>query len=325
MPISVIIPAYNASKTIRLCLEAVTGQTVNPDEIIVVDDHSTDDTVRIAGEFKVRIITGRVRKGAAQARNRGAKTAMGDILVFVDADAQLPADALRRITEQYSATPGLACVCGIYTKEPLLKKNFFAYYRALQSYFWKKSGCGLTTRFTLSCGAIKKSVFKEIGGFDQTYTQADIEDYEIGHKITAKGYAILQTGSIQSRHDDIASFKGLATTLFRRAFLYAGLLLKKRKLDTGYLNKRRMATYPLALAATAFFFLSLIWHPLLFAVPAIIAAIVILDYGLYRTFLEEKGVIFTLRCIPVHLCITTIMAAAFLLGVAAATAKKYPS
>lgn len=322
MNISVIVPAFNAGKTIALCLEALNHQTISPLEIIVVDDNSSDDTVEIARTLNVRIITQTVRRGAASARNRGAEIAAAETLVFVDADVQVPPDALAQITGWFNKMPDLACVCGIYAKEPLLKKNFIASYRSLQSYFWKKSGCGLTTRFTVSCGAIKKAVFEEIGGFNEAYTNADIEDYEMGHKITTRGYAILQTESIQSRHDDISSFNTLAATLFRRAFLYPALVLRRRKLDTGYLNKRRMVIYPLALLALISLPLSSINRQFFMLFLALTAGIIILDYGLYRTFAKEKGFIFMLKSIPVHFSITIIMGMAFLAGSAAAGAQK---
>jgi len=85
--ISVIIPVYNTEKYLAQAIKSVLDQTVQPDEIIVVDDGSTDKSVEVARQFlpKVKIIT-QQNKGAGTARNVGIKEASGAYLAFLDAD-----------------------------------------------------------------------------------------------------------------------------------------------------------------------------------------------------------------------------------------------
>ncbi|GAH56283.1 unnamed protein product [marine sediment metagenome] len=85
--VSIIIPAYNAEKTIKECLSSFTNQSMsrNKYEIIVVDDGSTDRTCEIAKKYKVNIISQK-NSGPAVARNRGAQEARGNILIFTDSD-----------------------------------------------------------------------------------------------------------------------------------------------------------------------------------------------------------------------------------------------
>ena len=85
MNISVIIPAYNAQATLVETLASVLGQTRSPDEIIVVDDGSTDATADIAAAASVRVIR-QANSGPAIALNAGVAQATGDLLGFVDAD-----------------------------------------------------------------------------------------------------------------------------------------------------------------------------------------------------------------------------------------------
>jgi glycosyltransferase involved in cell wall biosynthesis len=87
MTISVIIAAYNAEATLAETLASVLGQTLLPDEIIVVDDGSTDHTAQIAAAASnsIRVIQ-QNNRGAAAALNVGVKLATGDTLGFVDAD-----------------------------------------------------------------------------------------------------------------------------------------------------------------------------------------------------------------------------------------------
>ena len=92
--VSVIIPAYNSASTIIRALQSVTTQTLAPQEIIVVDDASTDNTREIAANFAstssipLRLITQPTNSGPSAARNAGWDTATGDYIAFLDADDQ---------------------------------------------------------------------------------------------------------------------------------------------------------------------------------------------------------------------------------------------
>jgi glycosyltransferase involved in cell wall biosynthesis len=88
MTISVIIPAYNEAKTISLCLKSLLNQTRKPDEIIVIDDSSTDKTVKQVKQFPQVKLLKQAHQGPGTARNLGASQAKGNILVFVDADME---------------------------------------------------------------------------------------------------------------------------------------------------------------------------------------------------------------------------------------------
>ena len=90
--ISVIIPAYNAERTLPFTLRALQNQTLPRDlyEVIVVDDASTDGTAAVAHEFGVRYRM-QNKEGPAAARNLGVRAARGDIILFTDADC-IPAE-----------------------------------------------------------------------------------------------------------------------------------------------------------------------------------------------------------------------------------------
>lgn len=87
--VSVIVPAYNAEKTLNRCLDSLLNQTIKDIEIIVVDDGSTDGSPQICDEYAERYGITAVHKtngGVSTARNRGMEEARGKYLMFCDSD-----------------------------------------------------------------------------------------------------------------------------------------------------------------------------------------------------------------------------------------------
>jgi glycosyltransferase involved in cell wall biosynthesis len=113
MSVSIVIPAHQAERTLGATLESALAQA-QADQIIVVDDGSTDTTLAIAHEFaaahvdRVEVLTG-PNQGVSSARNRGLKHARNDWLVFLDSDDLLLPDTLQQRL-QYAAN-GDVVVC----------------------------------------------------------------------------------------------------------------------------------------------------------------------------------------------------------------------
>jgi glycosyltransferase involved in cell wall biosynthesis len=107
--VSVVIPTYNRSHLILRALTSVLAQTVPPREIIVVDDGSTDDTLRILGTLgdRLRVLT-QPNAGGAAARNRGISEATTDWVAFLDSDDVWTPDHLARLCAAIAATGGAA-------------------------------------------------------------------------------------------------------------------------------------------------------------------------------------------------------------------------
>ncbi len=95
--ITIIIPAYNAEKTIEKCLASICNQTYSCLEIVVVDDGSTDSTHQLVAQRATKdpriVLISQANKGAAAARNFGLDNAHGDYYTFVDADDYIEPEA----------------------------------------------------------------------------------------------------------------------------------------------------------------------------------------------------------------------------------------
>jgi glycosyltransferase involved in cell wall biosynthesis len=113
MTTSVIIAAYNAEDTLAETLASVLGQTLPPEEIIVVDDGSIDHTAQVAAgaSESIRVIR-QENRGAAAALNMGVRLATGDTLGFVDADDLWARDKVAMQTRMLAEQPKLDGVSG---------------------------------------------------------------------------------------------------------------------------------------------------------------------------------------------------------------------
>ncbi len=118
MTVSVIIPTYNEETYIKACLEALINQEDQPDEIIVIDNNCTDQTVQIAMQYPIKIVQEK-NQGMIFARNAGFDNAKSDIIARCDADVIVPKDWIKKIKqdfnkEQIDALTGPACFYDVF-------------------------------------------------------------------------------------------------------------------------------------------------------------------------------------------------------------------
>lgn len=122
--ISVVIPAFNASKYIDQCLQIILCQTYKQLEIIVVDDGSTDNTIELVMKYPVRLIM-QQNQGVSVARNAGMKAATGEYLHFMDADDLLNLDFYKNMLASIeSVDADVACCNVIHERLPALSSDF---------------------------------------------------------------------------------------------------------------------------------------------------------------------------------------------------------
>ncbi|MGB9808486.1 MAG: glycosyltransferase family 2 protein [Caldanaerobacter sp.] len=84
--VSVVIPCYNSQSTISKVIVGLLSQTVKPLEIILVNDASTDETVKVVEKYDIKVINNPVNIGPAASRNRGFLECQGDIILFIDSN-----------------------------------------------------------------------------------------------------------------------------------------------------------------------------------------------------------------------------------------------
>jgi glycosyltransferase involved in cell wall biosynthesis len=109
MSTSVIIPTYNHASTLASCLDLVFAQTLLPTEVIVVNDGSTDNTDEVIKPFLDRVqYIKQENKGGNAARNTGFERSTGEYVIFLDADAIMEADMLKKLLGALQSEPNAA-------------------------------------------------------------------------------------------------------------------------------------------------------------------------------------------------------------------------
>jgi len=278
--ISVIIPAYNAAQTIGDCLRALAAQTAGaPAEIIVADDHSTDDTAACAAALGARVVR-LARVGRAAARNAGMSAASGDLLLFTDADCSPAPDWAAQLLSSLAAAD-VAGVKGAYATRQreavarMVQVEFEERYDRLER-------AARVDFFDTHSLALRASDLHALGVFDATL--ANNEDVDLAYRFAAHGCRLVfnRRALVYHRHPaDWATYLRVKfwrgywrTQVYRR---YPGRMLEDSytpnnlKLEVALLGLTLLAVVPAALG----------WLSGLIA-PALLAACLLSGWPLYR-------------------------------------------
>jgi cellulose synthase/poly-beta-1,6-N-acetylglucosamine synthase-like glycosyltransferase len=214
---SIVIPAYNAGKTLSDTLVALKQQTVSPDqyEIIVVDDGSTDETAALARRFGANCIN-QPNRGPASARNHGVRVARGDIILFTDADCVPDLDWIRQMTLPFQNERTVGVKGAYRTRQTELAARF-AQAEFEDRYDLLKKVAAIDMVDTYSA-AFRREIFTKIGFFDESFPIANNEDTELSYRLCAAGYILeFNPGSlVYHRHPD--SFAKYLRLKFKRGY-----------------------------------------------------------------------------------------------------------
>lgn len=186
--ISVVIPTYNAAKVLPHCLSSLEHQTIPRErlDIIVVDDGSTDGTLDVARGFGARVVC-QEHSNQSAARNKGAATALGEIVLFTDADCVPAADWVEAMVRPFD-DPKVFGVKGRYrTKQAGILPRFIQ-----QEYEekYRRLAKSAVIDFVDSYSAgYRRQVLLDLDGFDPSFPA--VEDIELSFRISGRGYRLV--------------------------------------------------------------------------------------------------------------------------------------
>jgi glycosyltransferase involved in cell wall biosynthesis len=179
--VSVVIPTYNAARFLVEALESALSQTLPPDDIVVVDDGSTDDTEDTIYPYRRRIqYIRQENQGPAVARNCGIAHSKGDLVAFLDADDVWLPEKLEIQVNEMRAHPRIGLVHTNYVRldsagvrHPTRTKSGSRC--AGRCYLELFKGCGVKIATVL----VRKECLTKVGGFDESFRHASCEDYDL--------------------------------------------------------------------------------------------------------------------------------------------------
>jgi len=185
MTIGVLIAVYNEARLISALLDALLKQSLLPDEIIIVDDGSTDETGNILNHYtqehpRIKYFFHK-NSGQAAARNKACKMSKVDICVFTDGDCLPERNWIEELVSPFS-DEGVGASAGAY--ETMNKQSILARFVGLEiAWKYRKVECEIIAHGTYNL-AVRKRVLMEIGGFDESFRTA--EDWDLTYKISKK-------------------------------------------------------------------------------------------------------------------------------------------
>lgn len=295
--VSVIIPTHNGASTLAACLESLRVSSPPPYEIIVVDDASSDQSAEVARRFQCQVIRLDENVGAASAKNRGAAAATGKILFFTDDDVIVPKEMLAQIAEDLKEAR-VAGVVGLLDRE-IPFSDFASNFKNLwMRYTYARQPRERIGLFYTSVAAIRRDIFRALGGFDESYRGASIaEDTEFGQRALSAGYQIRLDPRVEVKHCKHYSLRQVLVTDFLRARALTLMRLRKwgQKFFTSVPTFYQLALPTIFAALVSLVLAAIVRSIIFFAAAFLLLALFYALNALWLAYLvRERGAMFAL-------------------------------
>jgi GT2 family glycosyltransferase len=313
--LSLVITAHRGGQMLDACLDSAAALEPAPREVIVAIDGDDEQVVKKAESLGLRVVACPNSPGVSATRNAGVKAVTGDIVVFADSDVLLRPDHMAAAAQAFDVNPEAAAVIGSYDDQPAAP-GIISRYRNLLHHYTHQHGAREAQTFWAGCGAIRRDVFEEVGGFDQSYRLPSVEDIELGYRLRQAGHSIRLVPDWQVKHLKKWHLRDLFfTDIGRRAIPWTKLLRREKRLDND-LNidhSSRLSAALVCLAAVALT-TGFLWRPAVLIGAALIAVAVGINWTFYRFLAAKGGWIFAISAIPLHLLYFGGAAVGFLVG-----------
>lgn len=301
LTVSVIVPVHDGGMDFRRCMDSLGKAVPAPDEVIVVADGDTDGSAQVAEEFGARVLRVDGPRGPASARNLGVAAARGSIVFFVDSDVEIHADAVGVVARCFQRQPDLAAVFGTYDDSPS-EPDFLSQYKNLLHHYTHTTSHEDASSFWSGCGAVRRRVFMDVGGYDEEERYPSIEDIRLGYRLRKSGHRIRMCKELQAKHlKHWGAARLLTTDFLQRALPWTVLIMRQGSIPND-LNLKLASRF----SAVAVYLLigvcmaGLIQPVALLAVPVLVGLLLALNWSLYRFYWRKRGWWFALRAVVWH-------------------------
>jgi len=225
LDISLYIPVYNGESTIERVLKSALKLDPGPNEIIVVNDGSTDDTLKILNKYKneIKIINNIENKGLAYSRNIGIEKALNENVASIDSDVEVSSTWLKELNDTKNKFN--SAMSGSKLIEKLKDENIYNMWRhiyATQNSFGNIDIGNLGRPLSGSNTLLSKSVWREIGGYEIQY-KTNGEDSNFCQKLLNLNYKTSYCSQAKCYHLRNDNLKSLLDASRRGYISGAGL------------------------------------------------------------------------------------------------------
>jgi glycosyltransferase involved in cell wall biosynthesis len=196
--ISIVIANRNKAATIGKCLDAAFSSGYKKFEVIVVDDHSDDNSIEVIKRYPCKLIRFDDHRGTSRARNTGAFSAHGEIIFFIDADCLLRKDTLSIVNRTFSEAGPNVIIGGTYTRNPY-DKGFFNTFQSVWVHYSETRVPHNPDYIAAHAMIIDTQTFRKSSGFPEKFLPI-IEDVAFSHSMQREGYKLIMNPDIQVRH-----------------------------------------------------------------------------------------------------------------------------
>jgi glycosyltransferase involved in cell wall biosynthesis len=195
--ITVYVPCYNAEVYLAPVLEGIVAQTLRPDEVLVVDDGSSDRSVEIASHYPVTVIRQEHNRGLAAARNAAVRAARNELVAALDADVAPEPDWLERMAPHFEDAH-VALGGGMLLEA--VQSSVADRWRA--AHMWQHWGKAAVVNPSFVFGAntvARRSAILEAGGYDERL-RTNGEDSNMSIRLRARGWTTFYEPAAVCRH-----------------------------------------------------------------------------------------------------------------------------
>ncbi|RMF97147.1 MAG: glycosyltransferase [Candidatus Schekmanbacteria bacterium] len=218
MNISLYIPCYNVSAYIDECLKSVFQQTIKIDEVLIIDDGSTDNTLEIVSKYNVKVLEHKKNKGLSAARNTALKNAKGDYIASLDADCVPRNDWLENLMKEFQSED-IAGVGGML--EEGFQENTADLWRTLyMPQHWGNERIENPEFLFGSNNVFRRKYLIKTGGYNEKLGNNG-EDYDMSSRLKKSGYRLIYTPfakAVHMRRDTVLSLMRTHWNWYKRFY-----------------------------------------------------------------------------------------------------------
>lgn len=220
--VSIIVPTYNSSQFLDMCLKSIVEQSYSNIELIVVDNNSKDNTKEIAKKYTKHVYNKGPERSAQ--RNYGVSKSKGEYVLIIDSDMKLSVDVVKECVEKINFNSSIK---GLVIPEESFGVGFWAQCKKLERSFYVGVDWMEAARF------FDRKTFDEVGGYDEELVSG--EDWDLSQRIEKFGKISRIDSFIFHNEGKISLLKTI-----KKKYYYAGQFKKysKKKIHSRKISKQ---------------------------------------------------------------------------------------